>query len=78
MPVQITIRNVPTSVRDVLKSRAAAGGQSMQAFLLGELKRIVEFPSNQELMREAEKRLEASGTNVPLNELLHARDKDPK
>ena len=50
----------------------------MQAFLLGELKRIVEFPSNQELMGEAEELLEASGTNVPINAILHARDKDRK
>lgn len=78
MSVQITIRNVPTKVRDVLKSRAAAGGQSMQTYLLGELERIVGFPTNQELIRQIEERLEASETSVSASEILNARDKDRK
>ena len=78
MSVQITIRNVPTEVRDVLKSRAAAGGQSMQTYLLGELERIVGFPTNQELIRQIEERLEASDTSVSASEILDARDKDRK
>ena len=78
MPVRITIRNVPTSVRDVLKSRAAAGGQSMQSYLLEELNRIVQLPTNQELIRQIEERLEASGTDVSTGEILEALDKDRK
>ena len=78
MAVQITIRNVPTEVRDVLKSRAAAGGQSMQTYLLGELERIVAFPTNQELVRQIEERLEASDANVSASDILNARDKDRK
>ena len=78
MSVQITIRNVPTRVRDVLKSRAAVGGQSMQTYLLGELERIVGFPTNQELIRQIEERLEASDSKVSASEILNARDKDRK
>ena len=78
MTVQITIRNVPTDVRDVLKSRAAAGGQSMQAYLLEELNRIVELPTPQELIRQIEERLEASGTDLSTDEILEALDKDRK
>ena len=78
MTVQITIRNVPTSVRDVLKSRAAIGGQSMQSYLLEELKRIVELPTPQELIRQIEERLDASGTDVSTDEILEALDKDRK
>lgn len=76
MTVQITVRNVPADVRDALKSKAAAGGRSMQAYLLRELKRMAEMPTNAELMREVEERLRASGTNVPISEILRARDKD--
>lgn len=78
MTVQITIRNVPTDVRDVLKSRAAAGGQSMQSYLLGQLKRIVELPTPQELIRQIEERLEASGTDLSTEEILEALDKERK
>ncbi len=48
----------------------------MQAYLLRELKRMAEMPTNAELMREVEERLRASGTNVPISEILRARDKD--
>ena len=78
MPVQITIRSVPLEVRDLLKSRAAAQGQSMQAYLLGELEHIAEFPTNRELMRQVEERLEDSDTDVPIGAILNALDKDRK
>ena len=78
MSVQITIRNVPLEVRDLLKSRAAAQGQSMQAYLLGELEHIAEFPTNQELMRQVEERLEDSDTDMPIGAILNALDKDRK
>ena len=78
MSVQITIRNVPLGVRDLLKSRAAAQGQSMQAFLLGELERVAEFPTNQELMRQVEERLEDSNTDVPIGAILNALEKGRK
>ena len=76
MPVQITIRNVPAEVRDALKAKAAVGGRSMQAYLLRELKRMAEMSTNAELVREVEERLKASGTNVPISEILRVRDKD--
>jgi len=76
MSVQITIRNVPADVRDALKSKAAAGGRSMQAYLLRELKRMAEMPTDAELMREGEERLRASGKSAPSSEMRRARDKD--
>lgn len=76
MVVQITIRNVPVKTRDALKSKAAAGGRSMQAYLLRELKRMAEMPSNAELMREVEERLKASGRSVPVSEILKYRGRD--
>ena len=56
MTVQITIRNVPDEMRDELKLRAARNRQSMQAFILSELERILSQPSNEELMKRAAER----------------------
>lgn len=71
---QITIRNVPEAVRDELKARAARKRQSMQAFLLGELERIVSKPSMEELMERVRKRLAKSNTHVTAEEILRHRD----
>jgi len=50
MPL-IQIRDVPEAVRDELARKAAAAGQSMQAYLLGELTRLAERPSMAEIVR---------------------------
>lgn len=50
----------------------------MQSYLLEELKRIVELPTPQELIRQIEERLDASGTDVSTDEILEALDKDRK
>src|SRR5262249_21705803 len=49
MPL-IQIRDVPESVRDELARKAAAAGQSMQAYLLGELSKLAERPSMAEIV----------------------------
>ncbi|MYB51897.1 MAG: hypothetical protein F4X77_06810 [Acidobacteriia bacterium] len=76
MVVQITIRNVPGDVRDALKSKAEAEGQSMQTFLLRRLKQIADTPTNAELMREAAERLKNSGTNVSVRDILKYLGRD--
>ena len=53
MPL-IQIRDVPEAVRDELARKAAAAGQSMQAYLLGELTKLAERPSMAEIVRRAE------------------------
>ena len=78
MTVQITVRDVPERVRDGLKARAASRGQSMQRFLLDELEKISQLPSKEEVIRRIQERLKASGTNVPAEIILRARDKDRK
>lgn len=37
MPVNITVRDVPSEVRDELAARAARSGRSLQEYLKGEL-----------------------------------------
>ena len=50
----------------------------MQRFLLDELEKISQLPSKEEVIRRIQERLEASGTNVPAEIILRARDKDRK
>ena len=78
MPVQVTVRDVPEKVRDRLTARASSRGQSMQRFLRDELERISQLPNKEEVIRRIRERLKASGTNVPVESILHARDKDRK
>ena len=76
MAVQITIRDVPNTVRDELAVRAAFQRQSMQEFLRGELERIVSRPSVDVWLQEVRQRKAAMGTHVPTSAILAARDAD--
>ena len=46
----IQIRRVPDAVHRALRARAAEAGMSLSAFLLGELRKIAETPSRQQLI----------------------------
>lgn len=70
MPVQITIRNVPEKMRDELALRAAQNRQSMQAFILSELERIISRPSNEEVMKRARERAAAFGTRIGSDKIV--------
>lgn len=76
MAVQITIRDVPNTVRDELAVRAAFQRQSMQEFLRGELERIASRPSVDAWLQEVRQRKAAMGTHVPTSAILAARDAD--
>ena len=78
MGVQITIRGVPEDVRDELKARAAARGQSMQEYLRGELERIVAKPTIDEWLKGVRAFKKATGINVSTEDILRARDADRK
>ena len=56
MSKNVQIRDVPEDVHRVLKSRAAAAGQSLSQFLLGEVTRIAERPPVGEVLRRADSR----------------------
>ena len=68
----IQIRDVPEAVRDEIARKAAAAGQSMQAYLLGELTRLAERPSMAEITRRAQARARASGSTVTMQEAVAA------
>ncbi|NOR41595.1 MAG: hypothetical protein GQ537_10335 [Gammaproteobacteria bacterium] len=76
MSVQLTIRNVPKEVRDELASRAALQHKSMQEFLRGELERIASRPSIENWLQVVRERKQATGTSIPVEKILAARDKD--
>lgn len=76
MPVQITIRNVPETVRDELASRAALQRQSMQEFLRGELERIASRPSVETWLEGVRERKALAETRVSPSQILGARDAD--
>ena len=76
MPVQITIRGVPETVRDILAARAARQHQSMQEFLRGELERIASRPAVDEWLQGVRDRKDAAGTRVRPARILHAREAD--
>ena len=71
MPL-IQIRDVPKPVRDELARKAAAAGQSMQAYLLGELTRLAGRPSMAEIVRRAQSRAEATGSTVTMDDAVAA------
>ena len=78
MPAQITIRNVPEEVRDELAVRAALQGQSMQAFLRGELERIASRPSAAAWLRVARARKAVAKTRAEPQKIVRAREADRK
>lgn len=71
MPL-IQIRDVPEPVRDELARKAAAAGQSMQAYLLGELRKLAERPSMAEIVGRAQARAEATGSTVTMDDAVAA------
>lgn len=68
--VMIQVMDVPESVRDELARKAAAAGQSMQAYLLGELSKLAERPSMAEIVRRAQDRAKATGSTVTMNDAV--------
>lgn len=51
MSAMIQIRNVPTKLHRVLKARAAMEGISMSQFILREIEKALERPSQQEVFQ---------------------------
>ena len=76
MTVQITIRGVPTHVRDELAARAARQGKSMQEYLRSELERMVARPSIDAWLEGVRRRKEAAKSRVSARDILRSRDTD--
>jgi len=75
MAVAVTVRNVPTEVRNELASRAALKGWSLQEFLLQELVELSRRPDRAALVA----RLRANSAGHPpvsVGDIIAARDAD--
>ncbi len=75
MAVSITVRNVPTAVRDALAARAAASGRSLQEYLAAELAGLAARPSVEEAVAEIRARAHHFPA-VEVAEVLHDLDAD--
>jgi plasmid stability protein len=76
MGVAITIRDVPDDVRDELAARAARSGQSLQEYLRTMLITSASRPTVADVVARARRRVETTGTRVPAEAILEARDAD--
>lgn len=74
MAVQITVRNVPETVRDELAARAALARMSMQEYLRGELERLASKPSIDRWLEGVRARQNATRTRLPASEILRHLD----
>ncbi len=74
--VALTIRNVPDEVRDELAARAARSGRSLQEYLAAALTDLASRPSVEDVLVRARQRVVRTGSSVPVEDILLARDAD--
>jgi plasmid stability protein len=74
MPVTITIRNVPSEVRDELAARAARSGRSLQEFLCATLTEMAARPSVEAAVDAARARAKADGRRIDAGSVVGDRD----
>lgn len=72
--VAITIRDVPTHVRDELAARAARAGQSLQEYLRGLLVSAADKSSADDVISRARARVETTGARLDAASVLAAKD----
>lgn len=83
MMTEIVIKDVPQELYDLLEARAARRQQSVQEYMLAELKRTVALtPADETLsddwLGEVRKWVETEGVSVSTGMILAARDADRK
>ncbi|MHB1710437.1 MAG: FitA-like ribbon-helix-helix domain-containing protein [Acidimicrobiales bacterium] len=74
MAVAITVRNVPSEVRDELAARAARSGRSLQEYLLNHLVQVVSQPSMDDVVSRARDRARLTGAMLDVSAILADRD----
>lgn len=72
----ITVRDVPTEVRDELAARAARAGRSLQEHLRTELIELASKPSVEEVLARARSRTRTTSSSLPAERILDHRDAD--
>lgn len=76
MGVAVTVRDVPTEVKDELAARAARAGMSLQEYLRGLLVQSASRPTVDDVIARARARVDATGSRVDAKSILAARDAD--
>lgn len=74
MPM-VQIRNVPDGLHRELKARAALAGMSISEYLLQELRRSLERPTREELLRRVAKRTPARPRPRPADAVRAERNR---
>lgn len=75
MGTMVQIRNVPEPLHRQLKSRAALAGMSLSDYLLGELRRVAERPTLDELRARLHSRTPSDLSESPADALRAERDR---
>ena len=76
MGVQITIRDVPKTVRDELAARAAQEGKSMQEYLRQAMETLASKPSPEQWVAAVRERKSLSDTKVSAKDITQLREQD--
>jgi plasmid stability protein len=74
MAIMVQIRNVPDGLHRRLKARAATAGMSLSEYLLGELRRVAETPSRDELLERLSSRAPVELPESPADAVRAERD----
>lgn len=70
----IQIRNVPPQVHRRLKAKAALSGQSLSSYLLAEIERLAERPTEEELLQRLHGRAAVTPSVSPADAVREERD----
>jgi antitoxin FitA len=76
MSRSIQIRDVPDDVHQTLRTRAAAAGQSLSAYLLAELTRVAERPPVADVLARAAARSGGARVDDIVAAVRSGRDRD--
>jgi plasmid stability protein len=74
MSKMIQLRNVPDSLHQQLKSRAALAGMSLSDYLIREARKIAERPSSDEILARLARRARISPRLSPADAVRKERD----
>jgi plasmid stability protein len=75
MSKMIQLRHVPDALHRRLKARAALAGQSLSDFLVGEVRKIAEQPTPEEMLERLNRRAPYTGTMSPTAVIREERDR---
>ena len=75
MATMIQVRNVPDDVHRELKARAALAGMSLSAYALAELRRGLDRPTTDELMRRLRSRVPVTVSPRPADVIRQQRER---